>query len=368
MKKILLFLMSFLFVLAIGVKHADAVPDIRGEYSGSYTIAVSNCMDLESNGTYYAILKMSISAQTGNTFTGTATGTFDLDGLTATEYIQLSGTINDSGQISGTSSHTFLGTGGEGTFTGQLKGNTLSIENPGHDTYGDTCSYIRYMTATKCFAVAVAVLRGGPHTIPPATEPHNVVLSNMRTLALATGNGRVTAEVFDAILGNPQTSRVEDWLNSLNEDCAEPIAAVLVGHSLGGEGAIDVNYKNVCSRILLDEFDPSLLPLFNQSQASPREAPTDGYVYSFLAEFPKTFQGRPLMTMNNVDQQCVEGTDHNSIVISVLGSGPFQDTILGREIIRCGSANPPPTVGRDVRCTSHATSISDILLLLLGPD
>ena len=149
MKKILLFLMSFLFVLAIGVKHADAVPDIRGEYSGSYTIEVSNCTDLESNGTYYAILKMSISAQTGNTFTGTATGTFDLDGLTATEYIQLSGTINDSGQISGTSSHTFLGTGGEGTFTGQLKGNTLSIENPGHDTYGDTCTYLRSMSAAR---------------------------------------------------------------------------------------------------------------------------------------------------------------------------------------------------------------------------
>jgi PKD repeat protein len=92
---------------------------------------------------------MSFPTQTGNTFSGTATGTFDLGGLTATEYIQLDGTITESGQVSGTTSHTFLGTGGEGTFTGQLNGNTLTIENPGHDTYGETCTYTRYMTATR---------------------------------------------------------------------------------------------------------------------------------------------------------------------------------------------------------------------------
>jgi len=146
MKKLLLLLMLFLFVLAVNVGHADAVPDIRGEYSGSYTTVVSNCAD---SGTYHAILAMSISTQTGNTFSGSATGTFDVDGFTAIEYIQLSGTITESGQISGNTSHTFLDTGGEGTFTGQLSGNTLSIENPGHDTYGNTCTYIRSMSATR---------------------------------------------------------------------------------------------------------------------------------------------------------------------------------------------------------------------------
>jgi len=143
MKKLLFLLMSFLFVLAVNVGRADAVPDIRGEYSGSYTIVVSNCAE---SGTYHATLSMTISIQTGNTFSGSATGTFEVDAI---EYIQLSGTITESGQISGNTSHTFLGTGGEGTFTGQLSGDTLTIENPGHDTYGSTCTYIRYMSATR---------------------------------------------------------------------------------------------------------------------------------------------------------------------------------------------------------------------------
>ena len=39
--------------------------------------------------------------------------------------------------------------GGEGTFSGQLSGDELSIKNIGHDTYGDTCGYIRTMSATR---------------------------------------------------------------------------------------------------------------------------------------------------------------------------------------------------------------------------
>ena len=97
MKKLMFLLMPLLLVFAVNFAHADAVPDIRGEYSGSYTIVVSNCSDSSDNGTYYAVLAMSISTQTGNTFSGTATGTFD-PGLV--DYIQLSGTITESGQIS----------------------------------------------------------------------------------------------------------------------------------------------------------------------------------------------------------------------------------------------------------------------------
>jgi hypothetical protein len=146
MKKLLLLFVPFLFLLAVNVWHADAVLDIRGEYSGSCTIVVSNCMDSSDNGTYNATLAMSISTQTGNTFSGSATGAFE---PRLVDYIQLSGTVTESGQISGATSSILLDTTGEGTFTGQLSGNTLSIENPGHDTYGDTCTYIRYMSATR---------------------------------------------------------------------------------------------------------------------------------------------------------------------------------------------------------------------------
>lgn len=90
-----------------------------------------------------------IQHQSGSSFSGTATGTFNVDGMTAAEHIQLTGHIQPSGQISGSTTHTFLGTAGEGTFTGQLSGNTLTIENSGHDTAGDICSYTRHMSATR---------------------------------------------------------------------------------------------------------------------------------------------------------------------------------------------------------------------------
>jgi hypothetical protein len=139
-----------LLILAVNIGQAGAVPDIRGAYSGSYEVVVSNCSNSDDNGTYNAVLIMTIHSQTGNTFNGSATGTFDIDGSTVKEYIQLSGTITQSGQIAGTTTHTFLDSAGEGTFTGQLTGNTLTIENSGQDTSpGHTCTYIRYMSATR---------------------------------------------------------------------------------------------------------------------------------------------------------------------------------------------------------------------------
>jgi hypothetical protein len=54
----------------------------------SYTIVVSICSNLSDNGTYNADLELIISSQNGS-----ATGSFDVDGSTLYEYIQLSGTI-----------------------------------------------------------------------------------------------------------------------------------------------------------------------------------------------------------------------------------------------------------------------------------
>ena len=136
----------FLLAFSVNCKFVSAAPDIRGMYDGTYKIVVSDCPE---SGTYNAILAINIHSQTGNSFNGSATGDFNFGGDVATEYIQLSGTITESGQISGNTSHTFLGTGGVGTFTGQLNGDTLIIINTGHDTFGATCSYIRNMEATR---------------------------------------------------------------------------------------------------------------------------------------------------------------------------------------------------------------------------
>jgi len=150
MKNLSFLLMSLLFVLAVNVGYVAAVPDIRGDYSGSYETHVANCSNPNDNGIYQASLAMTIQSQTGSAFSGSATGNFDVNGSTLNEVIQLSGTITESGQISGTTTHTFLDTYGEGTFTGQLSGNTLTMENSGRDTSpGHTCTYVRYMTAIR---------------------------------------------------------------------------------------------------------------------------------------------------------------------------------------------------------------------------
>jgi len=138
-----------LIVCIVIATHAGAVPDIRGDYTGSYSIAVSDCDDAESNGTYKGSLNFLIRTQTGSTFSGSAVGTLSVDGFTGNEYIKLSGSITEDGLISGKTTHTFFDTAGKGTFSGQLNGNTLTIVNTGHDTVGDTCNYTRKITTTR---------------------------------------------------------------------------------------------------------------------------------------------------------------------------------------------------------------------------
>ena len=73
MKKLSFLLLSIAFAIFILDGQARAVPDIRGKYSGTYSIVVSNCTNSSSIGTYNAVLEMKISTQNGNTFSGTAT-------------------------------------------------------------------------------------------------------------------------------------------------------------------------------------------------------------------------------------------------------------------------------------------------------
>jgi hypothetical protein len=123
--------------------------NILGEYTGSYTIEVDNCLDPESNGIYDFSINISIDYQNDNSFSGTAIGTTSFLGESFSENLSFSGVITKTGVISGETTHTFLDTGGVGTFSGGLSGNTLSIVNTGHDTYGDVCTYTRVITAVR---------------------------------------------------------------------------------------------------------------------------------------------------------------------------------------------------------------------------
>jgi hypothetical protein len=79
MKKLSFSLMLVFLVIGIKTELAQAVPDARGEYYGSYTTVVTSSSDSASNGTYNAVLEINIPTQSGNSFSGTATGTFNID-------------------------------------------------------------------------------------------------------------------------------------------------------------------------------------------------------------------------------------------------------------------------------------------------
>ncbi len=133
----------------VAVIPSGSYPNIYGRYTDSYTVDVTNCRDSGDNGIYGGTLVMNINSQSGENFSGFATGILVFEaGVSAQENIELSGKIAESGAISGTTKSSGI-TPGTGTFTGQLTGDTLTITNSGQDTAFDTCSYTRYMTATR---------------------------------------------------------------------------------------------------------------------------------------------------------------------------------------------------------------------------
>lgn len=208
----------------------------------------------------------------------------------------------------------------------------------------------------RCFDVAVAVLRGGSATLAHLFDPivfqtlgihlqetrEDEALNDIADIAADVRSTRVAARVFDAWA--TQIAQVQDWLQKLNAGCEKQLAAILVGYSLGGDGALKVLFPRVCSRIIIDHLDADLLPpkrlvpITNQRQEGPRLAPGDGQVFNFLAESPVflvpgvdlfPLLGRRLMG-SNVVEQLIPGTTHTSIV-TVQAALP---TILN-EIMRC---------------------------------
>jgi len=127
----------------------EPIPNILGEYTGSYRIDVANCSDPDMNGTYHFSINISLDKQNDNSFSGSGIGTTSDLGFPVSEHIAFSGTIDPVGVISGDTSHTFLQTGGVGTFSGKLAGDSLSIINSGQDTFGDVCTYTRNISAVR---------------------------------------------------------------------------------------------------------------------------------------------------------------------------------------------------------------------------
>ncbi len=120
------------------------IPDILGTYVGSGTSTAMNCQDPAGNGTFPFSGSFSISDQVGGTFIGSAT-LMPLIGNDTTD-VSFSGTVTANGQLTGTYTYVTMRDGvfdssGDGTFTGQVTGNTLTLNFSAQDQVGDTCTF-----------------------------------------------------------------------------------------------------------------------------------------------------------------------------------------------------------------------------------
>lgn len=119
------------------------IPDILGTYVGSGTETTMNCQDPADNGTFPVSGSFSISDQVGGTFIGSATLMPPIGNVTTD--VSFSGTVTANGQLTGTFTYVTMVDGvfdssGDGTFTGQVTGNTLTLNFSGQDQVGDTCT------------------------------------------------------------------------------------------------------------------------------------------------------------------------------------------------------------------------------------
>jgi subtilisin family serine protease len=117
------------------------LPEITGTYLGSATTTETKCRKPANNGTYSFTSLVTIGNQTGATFTGAGT----LVGSGVTDTVSFSGSVTAAGQLSGT--FTFAAQGsitgsGNGSFTGHVTGNQLSLSFSGRFTAGEKCQIV----------------------------------------------------------------------------------------------------------------------------------------------------------------------------------------------------------------------------------
>jgi hypothetical protein len=128
-------------------------PDVRGTYTGSGAETLTGCIGISSIYVPFAAT-VRITSQTGSSFSGSTTLTATVGGNAYRDEISLTGTVNASGQFSGSTTDVTYENGlysasGSGSFSGSLVGNTLSVSFTGQDTAGDTCSTTGSLMATR---------------------------------------------------------------------------------------------------------------------------------------------------------------------------------------------------------------------------
>jgi hypothetical protein len=119
--------------------------DIQGIFSGTGSLTQSSCENLLNNGTLGFSAAFNFPNQIGATFSGTAI----LTTLSFVTSIQLSGTAT-GGQLNG--NFNFAGVSnatGNGTFTGFVAGNTITLNFSGRMSFGESCAIIASASAFR---------------------------------------------------------------------------------------------------------------------------------------------------------------------------------------------------------------------------
>jgi hypothetical protein len=118
-------------------------PDVRGVYRGTSTQTNSGCLDPANNGTSTdSNATVNISSQSGANFSGTAQGA-------AGNTVNITGQVTTDGGSSGTVTFASGGLAFQGTFTGTLTGNTLTVNSSGQFTAGEMCVFQLQFTGTR---------------------------------------------------------------------------------------------------------------------------------------------------------------------------------------------------------------------------
>jgi hypothetical protein len=127
-------------------------PDIRGTFNGTGSFTQSNCQNPLNNATLGFSASLNISSQTGATFSGIAILTTTNPASTIS--VNLPGTVTADGQLNGTFAFTtFVGgvfsTSGNGTFTGFVAGNAVTLIFSGRILVGESCTITGNASAVR---------------------------------------------------------------------------------------------------------------------------------------------------------------------------------------------------------------------------
>jgi hypothetical protein len=183
---------------------------------------------------------------------------------------------------------------------------------------------------TRCWDVAVAVLQGwiirlpgSPEIDPQGTDIH---LQTMADDAVAVDPARIVARQFPENPG--QSGRALAWINELNQGCSRRPGVVLIGYSAGGHAVLGMSDPpQLCSRIVLDPFEPSLRA---DQRNSIRTAPGGHPVKHFYPTAPFLFAGLEVWGYSvsgpNVQSIAVSGSNHLDLP-ATLSRGPLRGEV-----------------------------------------